>query len=51
MCIEDGSCIEESKQCNGVIDCPQGSDEGRELQNCPEVIKGRDCGNLTVLRR
>lgn len=27
LCYSDGSCIEAYKYCNGIIDCPDESDE------------------------
>ena len=46
MCVEDGACIESDKQCNGVLDCPDGSDEGREIQDCLKVNQDRNCSKL-----
>ena len=47
QCVEDGSCLEISKKCDGIINCPEGSDEGRS-QNCAEVIRQIDCGEMNI---
>eukprot|EP01083_Nonionella_stella_P267528 903714_1 len=41
-CEGDGSCIPFSKRCNGVIDCEDGSDEGR-AQNCQTFVSKIRC--------
>ena len=46
LCIEDGSCIDASKRCDGNLDCPSGWDEGRS-QNCSAVIRAKKCSNDT----
>eukprot|EP01083_Nonionella_stella_P067475 178522_1 len=44
MCESDGSCIPFAKRCDGVVDCDDGSDEGR-AQNCQLVISKIECSN------
>ncbi|PIK60268.1 putative MAM and LDL-receptor class A domain-containing protein 1 isoform X2 [Apostichopus japonicus] len=39
LCYEDYSCVSNSRVCNGVFDCPQGSDEDQGCSSSKPVEK------------
>eukprot|EP01084_Bolivina_argentea_P234907 395436_1 len=46
MCKSTGLCIDETNHCNGILDCPDGSDEDHS-QNCTAKIATIQCNNNT----
>ncbi len=46
-CISSGVCLPNEKKCDGILDCEDGSDEGRG-HNCSDVIAQLHCEKLVI---
>eukprot|EP01084_Bolivina_argentea_P005058 9567_1 len=47
MCLSTGECLPNFKTCDGILDCEDGSDEGR-THNCSQKIIAKHCEELVI---